>query len=47
MAIISDNSEVDFDSREKLLEDADIATQLVDEFLIQKLVLLFRHYWHS
>ncbi len=36
MARMSDNREEDFDSLEKLLEDADIATQLVDEFQSQK-----------
>lgn len=36
MARMSDNREEDFGSLEKLLEDADIATQLVDEFQSQK-----------
>jgi len=36
MARMADNREEDFDSLEKLLEDADIATQLVDEFQSQK-----------
>ncbi len=36
MARMSDNRDEDFGSLEKLLEDADIATQLVDEFQSQK-----------
>jgi hypothetical protein len=36
MARMSDNREEDFGSLEKLLEDADIVTQLVDEFQSQK-----------